>query len=136
MAKKPHAGAEPATTTPEAEAGPQGIVIRYSQTGDPRKDFHPKFRDVPMIDAECLVVDGKAPALALPVQGSTLKKAIKRVDPKTAAELLTCDWISGQQPVHRLATDAEVLAMEREAAERADRETAQRAKNEARARGR
>ena len=95
---------------------PQGIVIRHRQTGNLILDFHRKHRRIPMIDPACLVVDGKDPVLALPKEGGGV--ALKRVAAATAAELLTCDFITGGQPIQRLATDAEVAAYEKDQAER------------------
>lgn len=130
MAKK-HAVVEPPDATdPETadeaapdRAGPQGITVRYMQTGNPRKDFHPRHRSAPMIDPASLVVDGMDPVLALPVQDSA-KKVIRRVLAIDAAEMLSCDRMTGGASVYRLATDAEVASM-------VSREKAQKAKYDA-----
>jgi hypothetical protein len=104
----PAARAAPAPR--EAGGPPQGIVTRLRKSGNPILDFHRKHRRVPMIDPASLIVDGKDPVLALPKEGGGV--AIKRVAADTAAELLTCDFITGGQPIQRLATDAEVAAYE------------------------
>lgn len=108
----------PPLPEPPAEELPQGIVIRHMQSGNPVKDFHPKHRHIPMIDPESLVVDGKDPALALPVAERPGEVVIKRVGRVAAAEMLTCDWASGGRPVHRLATTAETEEMEARLARR------------------
>ncbi len=92
---------------------PQGIVIRYMDTGDPKRDLHPYRRDKRMIDPASLVVDGKPPVLSMPIQGSS-KRRCKRIASDHAALLLTCDWATGNQPAERLATDEEVAELERE----------------------
>lgn len=94
--------------------GPQGIVVTLMESGDERKDFHPKFRQIRMIDPKSLVVAGQPPALALPIDGDTQKVRIRRIDPAHAAYILTCDPASGGQSVYRLATDEEVAQLEAE----------------------
>jgi hypothetical protein len=115
-----HAAAEAATQASIASepalgagSGPQGIVIREMNSGDEKKDFHPKWREKRMIDPESLKVDGKDPYLALPIHG-TNQVRVKRIEAGHAAYILTCDPASGGQSVYRLATDAEVAAAERD----------------------
>lgn len=114
----------PPLAPPPAPRPPQGITVRHMQTGDPKKDFHPRHRSVRRIDPESLLVrridpetgeelEVLQPAMALPIADSR-ERCIKRVNAAAAAELLECDWASGGASVHRLATDAEVAALERQ----------------------
>jgi hypothetical protein len=101
---------------PEPQSGsgeaPQGITLRRMESGDERKDFHPRWRQIRMIDPKSLVVDGKPPALAIPIDGDTTKVRVRRIEAGEAAYRLTCDPASGGQSVYRLASDEEVAAYE------------------------
>lgn len=112
--EEPGAAEQPAPT----ERPPQGIVVRLMETGDPKKDFHKKHRTIRMIDPKSLIVDGLEPALALPIPGTTQRR-IRRVTAEIAAEMLTCDFVTGNAPAVRLATDAEVEAADAAAEVRA-----------------
>jgi hypothetical protein len=114
----------PPLAPPPAPRPPQGIAVRFMNTGDSKKDLHPKHRSVRRIDPESLLVrridpetgeelEVLPPAMALPIADSR-DRCIKRVNAAAAAELLECDWSSGGATVHRLATDAEVAELERQ----------------------
>jgi hypothetical protein len=110
-----------AGTRPPAPAMPQGIEFRFLNTGDPKKDFHPRHRHVAKIDPTCLVVDGQDPFLALPIEGNPENVRIRQVGAVAAAELLTCDPATGGRSIHRLATDEEAARAKAELAARARR---------------
>jgi hypothetical protein len=93
-------------TEDKAPRTPQGIVPRYMNTGDRKKDFHRVRQEVPMIDPDSLVVGGQQPFLACPIDRKSIR--VKQVNARDAAYMLTCDPASGNQSVYRLATDAEV----------------------------
>lgn len=103
-----------AASDPGAPRLPQGIVLRYMESGDPKKDFHHIHRSVPSIDPASLVVDGEDPFLALPIDRRAGTVRIRQVGAKEAARMLTCDPASGGQSLYRLATDAEVAQYRRE----------------------
>jgi hypothetical protein len=106
--------APPPDTAPRP---PQGIVVRFMNTGNRKKDLHPYFAHVALIDAESLRVDGQNPFLALPIPGKPgepRKYRVRPVEATAAAELLSCDKATGAEPTCRLATDAEVEQYHRE----------------------
>jgi hypothetical protein len=107
----------PPAPAPAAERPPQGIVVRFMNTGNRKKDLHPYFAHVALIDAESLRVDGQNPFLALPIPGKPgepRKYRVRPVEATAAAELLSCDKATGAEPTCRLATDAEVEQYHRE----------------------
>ncbi len=99
---------------PKVALPPQGVVFRFLETGDPKKDQHPRFKFVRMIDPECF---GGDPYLALPIDGDPSKVRVRQVLALDAARMLSCDPATGGQSVHRLATDEEVAEAKRQAAE-------------------
>lgn len=115
---------QPAAAAPASEQAappprpPQGITVGYMSTGNPVLDFHRKWRKIRKIDPESLKVNGVDPVLALPRDGVPAQ-AFKRVGAEHAADLLTCDFVTGGQSIYRLATDEETAKYEAELAERA-----------------
>lgn len=122
MAKDDAAAPAAPKSTDTAPRAPQGITLRFLQTGDRKKDLHPYFGErVKMIDPKSLVrADGEAPFLAIPILQRPGEYAVKQVDPVHAAEMLCCDKATGAPSTYRLATDAEVAAYKAEAKKRAE----------------
>jgi hypothetical protein len=109
-----------AGTRPEQPRPPQGIAFRFLSTGEERKDKHPKWKHVRMLDPVSLMRDdGTDPFIALPIDGDPANVRIRQVLAKDAARLLSCDPATGGVSIYRLATDAEVEQNRREHAERA-----------------
>jgi hypothetical protein len=104
------------TTT--AARPPQGIALRYMQTGNAALDHLASgpHLTVPRVDPASL---GEAPFLALPIEGQPGKIRVRQFTPEMAADILTRDAIPGRQQGIRLASDPEVAAHHAEEAERA-----------------
>lgn len=119
MAKNPKDAPDGAAEMESTERPPQGITVRYMDTGKPEIDYHRihngrnGLEPVKRIDPRSLktneVTDpsgkpGGDPWLML--QG----KHAMQVRADHAAELLEVDELTGGPTRHRLATDAEIVA--------------------------